>query len=419
MNASLKGQKGMVIKMKRKISIMAALTLVFTIGISGMSFAATKKKEETRTPITSISINVVSDLKADYSYEETSVLITSNDESLYSIGGYEWGETKEAWEPGDEPKLKIEVHARSGYYFNKVSGAAKVIVNGAEYKSVKKQNEDETLVVTVELSPAAGDLEITDNAEWLGYPLGKATWDAVDYAGAYELKLTRDNQIIFSVEKVSANSYDFYPQMTKSGTYQFRVRAVPKNTDEEKYLTASDWVYSDTLEIEEDEVAEFGTNTNGGNNGPNATIDAISPDNIGWVNDSVGWWYRNADGSYTKNSWQHIDNKWYLFGYDGYMLTGWQNKNGGTYYLGSNGDMQTGWIQDDREWYYFAADGSLQRSWILYNNQWYYADSYGRRVTGWVLDNGKWYYMDPNTGVMLTNTNINGYSINANGEMVL
>ena len=37
----------------------------------------------------------------------------------------------------------------------------------------------------------------------------------------------------------------------------------------------------------------------------------------GWQHDSKGYWYQNADGTYVKNAWKKINNKWYRFGSDG------------------------------------------------------------------------------------------------------
>ena len=39
-----------------------------------------------------------------------------------------------------------------------------------------------------------------------------------------------------------------------------------------------------------------------------------------WVMDSVGWWYRNADGSYPTNISMVIDGRTYRFDGRGYML---------------------------------------------------------------------------------------------------
>ena len=58
-----------------------------------------------------------------------------------------------------------------------------------------------------------------------------------------------------------------------------------------------------------------------------------------WQKDSKGWWYRHADGSYTKNGWEKINGKYYLFNTSGYMLTGWQQVKGTWYYMDASGAM--------------------------------------------------------------------------------
>ena len=133
------------------LGIWAVLTAVFP----AVSIAAVKT--ETRTPITSVSLKVRSDVQADYELNEATVYATT-DSSLYTIGAYKWAakNNKDYWEPGDEPKVQIEIHARSGYYFNRTTGPSKFQIDGATYKSVKRTNNDETLLLTVLLTPASG-----------------------------------------------------------------------------------------------------------------------------------------------------------------------------------------------------------------------------------------------------------------------
>ena len=58
----------------------------------------------------------------------------------------------------------------------------------------------------------------------------------------------------------------------------------------------------------------------------------------GWVEDSIGWWYRRADGTWPANCWVQLPwqggMEWYHFGPDGYMQTGWfTDADGYVYYL--------------------------------------------------------------------------------------
>lgn len=96
----------------------------------------------------------------------------------------------------------------------------------------------------------------------------------------------------------------------------------------------------------------------------------------GWMEDAVGRWYSNGDGTYPVNGWAKIDGKWYYFDGSGYLKTGWLKYNNQWYYLTEDGSMQTGWRKIDGYWYYFKEDGSMAAA--------EYADGY------WVGADGRW-----------------------------
>lgn len=400
-------------RMKRAAIWMLAAMFVAGNSFSGM--AAKSKEPETRTPILSVALNVTSIIESG---DESPYIDVTANTGQYSLGNIDWGSVPtDGYKVGAEPSVKIYLHARSGYYFDKSVSKKTVVVNGAELSNVKKDDDDETLIVTVKLKKVSGTLDDPELAEWVGYPIGKATWDKVTNAKAYELKLYRDGSLVYSVEKCVGITFDFFPYMTYSGTYQFRVRAVPVNSEEEKYLTPGDWVYSDEMDINQDETANARYN-----DGTTTKNTASSPADIGWTEQQEGWKYRLGDGSFIQNTWQVIDGKWYYFGYDGLMLTGWQQIGGNTYYLSPNGDMQAGWLQYERDWYFLnPASGARQTGWCLSNGKWYYMNpsAEGRMYTGWLLLEGKWYYLDPNdAGAMAVNRNVGGYHLNQDGVLV-
>lgn len=115
-----------------------------------------------------------------------------------------------------------------------------------------------------------------------------------------------------------------------------------------------------------------------------------------WVKQSNGTWkWKDADGVYSKSTWEFIDEKWYYFGSDGIMLTGWQKIGGKYYYLNKpNGDMVTGWLE--------------------LNGKRYYLDSSGARVSGWKWIGGKCYYFEK-SGVMASNTWIGNDYVDKSG----
>ena len=58
-----------------------------------------------------------------------------------------------------------------------------------------------------------------------------------------------------------------------------------------------------------------------------------------WFKSNGKWWYRHADGSYTKSNWEKIDGVWYHFDASGYMQTGWQKISNVWYYFNTSGAM--------------------------------------------------------------------------------
>lgn len=85
-----------------------------------------------------------------------------------------------------------------------------------------------------------------------------------------------------------------------------------------------------------------------------------------WIKSGNRWWYQHADGSYTRNGWEQINDSWYYFDSAGWMMTGWIYSNANWYYLQSDGVMLgEGWHQIDGDWYYMYSDGVMAtNTWI-------------------------------------------------------
>ena len=134
-----------------------------------------------------------------------------------------------------------------------------------------------------------------------------------------------------------------------------------------------------------------------------APTPAPAPQDGQWVSDSVGWWYRYADGSYPTGRTVQIGNSTYRFGADGYMRTGWVNEDGAWYYHHASGAQASGWVKDGASWYYLdPATGRMATGWLLDGPTWYYlTPGSGAMATGWVKDGSSWYYTAP-SGALTT-----------------
>ena len=129
---------------------------------------------------------------------------------------------------------------------------------------------------------------------------------------------------------------------------------------------------------------------------------APAPQGGAWISDSVGWWYRYADGSYPAGQAVRIGNSTYRFGADGYMRTGWVNEAGSWFYHDASGAQASGWVKDGSSWYYLdPVTGRMVTGWLLDGPTWYYLmPGSGAMATGWVKDGSSWYFMAPSGALM-------------------
>ena len=158
--------------------------------------------------------------------------------------------------------------------------------------------------------------------------------------------------------------------------------------------TGGTWYYMNTS-------GAMVTDTWIGNNyvdGSGAWIPGKVKAQAGWVQSGSRWWYRHADGSYTRNNWEMINGSWYYFDGAGWMATGWLKLGNNWYYLNpGNGAMVTGWLQLGSTWYYMNGSGAMETDTWIGNS---YVDANGvwdqsktKAQAYWVQNNGRWLYV--------------------------
>ncbi len=345
--------------------------------------------------------------------ESDNYVYTNN--NRYEVTDLEWitSDSKDM-EIGYEPKMKATLRATDSdeYAFKGGYQSSNVSISGGTYVSSNRSGSD-TLYVTFKFKPIKGTYESPEDASWKSSGFGGARWSSVDDSSdAYDVYLYRGSSVIKKVESLKATSYNFFPYMTKAGTYSFKVRTVPYTENEKKYGKNSDWTESDEVYLPEEKVSDGSGQDNG---------TPASSGTVGWIKDGNTWFYRYPDGTYQKNSWAKINNKWYLFNSSGAMTTGWQKSSNLWYFLNGDGDMATGWIVYNNKMYYLnpsatsGVEGAMLTGWIAYNNKWYYADSEGALQEGWKEIDGNWYYFYPGDGSKAVNTTISGFRVDANG----
>lgn len=143
----------------------------------------------------------------------------------------------------------------------------------------------------------------------------------------------------------------------------------------------------------------------------------------GWVKNEDRWKYRLSDGSFVKNSWKYIENRYYVFDGNGNMIRGWFLSNGQWYYLCGDGGMAEGWQKVDSHWYFLNSPaGEMHKGWLQDGNDWYYLNEDGEMISGcWYQVNGI-HYVFQDSGKMISNTwffdRDNWYYLSSTGAMV-
>ena len=142
-------------------------------------------------------------------------------------------------------KVYIRPTDSDDHYFKGSYSSSNISIKNGSYVSAKKSGED--LVVTLKISAIEGTYDPPEDAYWRDSGYGKARWKAGDVSSnTFDVYLYRGGSVVTKLESIKATSYDFYPYMTKEGTYSFKVRAVPGSESDKKYeMCIRDRCYTD------------------------------------------------------------------------------------------------------------------------------------------------------------------------------
>ena len=255
------------------------------------AFAAAKE-------IKTVNIRVISKLEAgsklpDIKLETTTVsdgeVAVDAGGSKYSVSEAEWTDkSSNELKASEEPQMKVTLEPEdvSEDYFVSSYKKANVKISGGTFVSARRDGDD--LVVTLRVKGIKGDYAAPEDAWWNEKSLGQAKWEKPDNtSGYYEVQLYRGKTKVYSVSQTSATQYNFYPYMTKTGEYTFKVRTVPGTDSKKKYGGKSEWIESGELSITDRYVSD-----GKGQQSKNPSAKRGTTDKVGWVKKGNIWNYR-------------------------------------------------------------------------------------------------------------------------------
>lgn len=365
-----------------KAAAVSAFAIMAALAMSVPVYAADKK-------ISEVKFRVNSKPEAGDSIGDPDVEVTKGN---VEITEQEFDNDDSEWERGDKPVIYLTIEANDGY---QLSGT-KLSATKSSYKVTKRSGDKSEWKVKITMSSVDGDLDTVEDLNWSNRT---AQWDDVSAASKYEVKLYRNSSTVTTIT-TTGTSYNFYPYMTKSGDYTFKVRAVD-GSDKGEWSDESDEYYMNSSDVY--------TGTPPTDNSSNGSSGGSSPSNDAgqWAESVYGWsFYQN--GVPVKNNWVYSGNEWYHLNANGFMDTGWVYTDNNWFYLnpvsdGTKGKMLTGWQQIGAYKYYLnpVSDGTR-----------------GARKTGYQLIDGAWYLLDPTSGALWTNMVApNGMVADANGVL--
>lgn len=292
--------------------------------------------------------------------------------SGYEVSGVSWSKEANDWKPGSKVTAAITLTADAGRTFNHEYKSSKVSVNGADFTSARRDDEDGSLTIKAYYYPVV-QLGATEKAGWADAAKTRATWKKVPYATAYQLRLYTGEDEYVKTITLEGTAIDLSQYLTKEANYFYEVRATAKDSSDAKYMRSGEYITSEDLLVQ----------------------------NLGetqgrWSQYHEGSRYTDAHGVDAVNGWRFITGSWYYFDENGYAVTGWRFVGDKWYYMNSESKMQTGWLNLD--------------------NKWYYTDATGAMIIGWYQTTPTdWYYFEPD-GSMASNTTVDGYTLSETGK---
>ena len=213
-----------------KAAAVSALAIMAALAMSIPAYAADKK-------ISEVKFRVNAKPEAGDSIGDPDVQVTKGN---VEITEQEFDNDDSEWERGDKPVIYLTIEAKDGY---QLSGT-KLSATKSAYKVTKRSGDKSEWKVKITMSAVDGDLDTVEDLSWSNRT---ATWDSVSDAGKYEVKLYRNSSTVTTVT-TTGTSYNFYPYMTKSGDYTFKVRAVD-GSDKGEWSDESDEYYMNSSDV--------------------------------------------------------------------------------------------------------------------------------------------------------------------------
>lgn len=390
------------------------------------ALGAGQAQAETRTEITSIHLNIDSEIVSGTS--GGSVHVTTSD-SEYQVSGVEVLNDDDDWIGGMQPRISVDLSAYNGYYFGgKSKGMFTFSGDEVSYSTARLEDSKTTLVVTLKLDKLEnGDLTVT-GAYW-DESDGTAVWTDNPNAKYYQVKLYRDDSSISGTRTTEEHYYEFADEFTRRGDYYFEVRAVGSGSEK------GEWESSDTWYVSASEADDISGDYDGpgGSNWGSSWGPGVVGSGYNGYNEYYG--NRGGPGVVNRDSYGYAGTQVVTSGEavssgrtaevgSGYVASGgsasYVAPGGSVHYAapaasGSNGH----WCLDQNGWWYEYNNRTYPYNcWQCIDGLYYCFNEQGYLRYGWIYWDNKWYYTGPDGALMANTRTPDGYYVGGDGVWI-
>ncbi len=290
-----------------------------------------------------ISLKFETDIRPGMDFGDETIEISAASDRYY-VEDYRILNNGFIWENRMEPRIEVTLMPSDGWYFGSIGRDEITLKGGGALYCRSQAGMGDSMEIELTLTPLNRYMEPLSGLTLDGE--GVASWNPVENAGAYELRVYRDGKVFGDTVKVTGTRFNCWQRLAYSGSYFAEVRPVNRADTEVK----GDWARSGELLVDGQMAAVFQGKPFMGEDGQLTQA--------AWRQASDGrWWYDYGDGTWPANCWEEIQGKWYFFDPEGYMKTGWFMWQDRWYYCTEKGYMLRDCITEDGYW--LGEDGAL------------------------------------------------------------
>ena len=235
---------------ERTIRLWAAAWILCTVCFLMMAGRPQTVQGAEDRRISRVSLKFETDIRPEMNFGDERIEISAASDRYY-VEDYQILNNGFIWENRMVPRIEVTLLPSDGWYFGSIGRDEITLKGGGALYCKSQAGLGDALEIELTLTPLNRYMEplrglVLDSE-------GVASWEPVDNAGGYELRVYRDGRVFGDTVKVGTERYNCWQRLMYSGQYFVEVRPVNQADPEVK----GEWVRSGELTVDGQMAAAF------------------------------------------------------------------------------------------------------------------------------------------------------------------